>query len=60
MRVRPFGERERAELKGLARCEVSRVSERIRMILLSSKGYSVPQIADIFECDAASVRTHLD
>lgn len=58
--VRPLDERERAELKRLARREVGRVSERIRMILLSSKGYSVSQIADIFECDAASVRTWIE
>lgn len=58
--VRPLDERERAELKRLARREVGRVSERIRMILLSSKGYSVPQIADIFECDAASVRAWIE
>lgn len=58
--VRPLEERERAELKRLARREVGRVSERIRMILLSSKGYSVPQIADIFECDQASVRTWIE
>jgi hypothetical protein len=58
--VRPLDERERTELKRLARREVGRVSERIRMILLSSKGYSVPQIADIFECDAASVRSWIE
>jgi hypothetical protein len=44
--VRPLDERERAELKRLARREVGKVSERIRMILLSSKGYSVPRTAD--------------
>lgn len=60
VRVRPLDERERAELKRLARREVGRVSERIRIILLSSKGYSVPQIADIFECDAASVRSWIE
>ncbi len=58
--VRPLDERERAELKLLARREVGRVSERIRMILLSSKGYPVPQIADIFECDQASVRAWIE
>jgi transposase len=58
--VRPLDERERAELKRLARREVGRVSERIRMILLSTKGYSVPQIADIFECDQASVRSWIE
>jgi transposase len=60
MYVRPLSDQERQELKRLARREVGRVSERIRIILLSSKGYSVPQIADIFECDAASVRTWIE
>jgi transposase len=54
--IRPLAESERRELKRLARHEVGRVSERIRMILLSSRGYSVPRIAEIFECDAATVR----
>lgn len=60
MFVRPFNEGERQELKRLARREVGRVSERIRMILLSSKGYSVQQIADIFECDPSSVRVWIE
>jgi transposase len=54
--VRPLEEQERQQLKRLARREVGRVSERIRMILLSSRGYTVPQIATIFECDEATVR----
>lgn len=60
MFVRPLSEQERQELKRLARREVGRVSERIRIILLSSKGYTVPQIADIFECDVASVRAWIE
>lgn len=60
MFVRALNEGERQELKRLARREVGRVSERIRMILLSSKGYSVQQIADIFECDHASVRAWIE
>jgi transposase len=36
------------------------VSERIRMVLLSSRGYSVAQIAAIFECDEATVRHWLE
>lgn len=60
MFVRALSDQERAELKRLARREVGRVSEHIRMILLSSKGYSVPQIADIFECDVASVRAWIE
>jgi transposase len=54
--VRPLEGGERRELKRLARREVGRVSERIRMILLSSRGYDVPKIAEIFECDEATVR----
>ena len=54
--VRPLDERERRELKLLARREVGRVSERIRMVLLSSRGYSVPHIAQVFECDEVTVR----
>lgn len=54
--VRPLAEAERQELKRLARREVGRVSERMRAILLSSRGYSVPEIARIFECDEATVR----
>jgi len=47
-------------MKRLARREVGRVSERIRMILLSSRGYTVPQIAEIFECDEATVRNWIE
>jgi transposase len=60
MFVRPLNDQERQELKRLARREVGRVSERIRIILLSNKGYTVPQIADIFECDQASVRNWIE
>ena len=58
--VRSLQEAERRELKRLARREVGRVSERIRMILLSSRGYTVPQIAAIFECDEATVRSWIE
>jgi hypothetical protein len=54
--VRLLQDKERRQLKHLARRDVGRVSERIRMILLSSRGYTVPQIAAIFECDEATVR----
>lgn len=54
--VRPLSADERRELKRLARREVGRVSERMRMVLLSSRGYPVARIAEIFECDAATVR----
>ncbi len=54
--VRALSEAERQALKKGARREVGRVSERMRMILLSSRGYAVPEIAQIFECDEATVR----
>jgi len=58
--VRPLEEQERQQLKRLARREVGRVSERIRMILLSSRGYTVSQIAQVFECDDATVRSWIE
>lgn len=58
--VRPLVDKERRELKRLTRQEVGRVSERIRMILLSSRGYPIPQIAAIFECEEATVRSWIE
>ena len=57
--VRALTDDERRVLQDLARTEVGRVSERIRMVLLSDRRYPVPQIAAIFECDEATVRTWL-
>jgi transposase len=57
--VRPLTDDERRVLQRLAQTEVGRVSERMRMVLLSGRGYAVPQIAAIFECDEATVRTWL-
>ena len=57
--VRPLTDDERRVLQRLARSEVGRVSERMHMVLLSSRGYPVPQIAAIFDCDEATVRTWL-
>ena len=54
--VRTLADAERQELRRLARREVGRVSERMRAILLSGRGYTVPQIAAIFECDEVTVR----
>jgi transposase len=54
--VRDLSEAERRLLKQQARRTVGRVAERIRMVLLSSRGYGVPEIARIFECDEATVR----
>jgi transposase len=57
--VRPLAADERRVLRGLARTEVGRVSERVHMVLLSDRRYPVPQIAAIFACDEATVRTWL-
>lgn len=57
--VRPLTDDERRVLQRLARTEAGRVSERMRMVLLSSRRYPVPQIAAIFERDEATVRTWL-
>jgi transposase len=54
--VRTLDETERLLLRQQARRAVGRVAERIRMVLLSNRGYSVPEIARIFECDEATVR----
>jgi hypothetical protein len=51
--VRALSEEERRALRQGVRREVGRVSERMRAVLLSARGYSVPQIAGIFECDEA-------
>lgn len=57
--VRSLSQAERREMNRRARTEVGRVSERIRMVLLSDQHYSVPQIAAIFECREATVRDWL-
>jgi transposase len=57
--VRPLTDDERRVLQELARTEVGRVSERIHMVLLSGRRYTVPQIAAIFDCDEATVRSWL-
>lgn len=54
--VRTLSEAEQRALKQGVRREVGRVSERMRAVLLSARGYGVPQIAGIFECDEATVR----
>jgi len=58
--IGPLDESERRRLKQLARRAVGRVSERIRMVLLASRGYSFAQIAAIFECEEATVRHWLE
>lgn len=47
---------QRAELKQLARLAVGRICERIHFVLLSDKGLSPPQIANLFGYSQATVR----
>jgi transposase len=54
-----LSEEQRQELRRLRRRAVGRVAERAQMVLLSARGYSVGQIADIFEVGQDVVRTWL-
>ena len=58
--VRTLSEAEQKELRQGARREVGRVAERMRVVLLSARGYGVPQIATIYECDEATVRRWIE
>ncbi|HHY45721.1 MAG TPA: IS630 family transposase [Firmicutes bacterium] len=51
--------RQRDELKRFACHAVGREAFRPHMVLLSSRGYLVPQIAEIYDCDRDTVRTWL-
>jgi transposase len=59
VRIGPLSEDERKVLRGLRRRAVGRVAERAQMVLLSARGYTVPQIAEIFEVGEDTVRTWL-
>jgi transposase len=50
---------ETAELRQMARQAVGRVSERAHFVLLSGRGYSPPEIGDLFDYDVQTVRTWL-
>ena len=50
---------QRAELREIARHAIGRIALRAQMVLLSDRGYSVPQIAEIHECGCDVVRTWL-
>lgn len=48
-----------AELRQLARHAVGRVCERVHFVLLSGRGYSPPEIGELFGYDVQTVRTWL-
>ncbi len=50
---------QRRELERVSRHAVGRVALRAHMVLLSARGYSVPQIAEIHDCGHDVVRTWL-
>ncbi len=52
-------ERQRQELERVSRQAIGRIALRAQMILLSNRGYSVPQIAEIHACGQDVVRLWL-
>src|SRR5205823_2968466 len=50
---------QQAELRQVGRQAVGRVALRAQMVLLSGRGYSVPEIAEIHDCGLDVVRTWL-
>jgi transposase len=59
VKIGPLSAEQRRALNGLRRRAVGRVSQRAHMVLLSARGYTVPQIAQIFETGEDTVRTWL-
>jgi transposase len=59
IRIESLSEEQRQELRRLRRRAVGRVAERAQMVVLSARGYPVPQIAEIFEVGQDVVRTWL-
>jgi transposase len=57
--IGPLSAQQQRALKHLQRRAVGRVSQRAHMVLLSARGYSVAQIASIFEVGEDTVRTWL-
>lgn len=55
----PLSEDQRAELAQVSRQAVGRVALRAHMVLLSGRGYSVPEIARVHDCGMDVVRTWL-
>ena len=59
VRIGPLSDEQRQALERVRRRAVGRVSQRAHMVLLSARGYTVPQIAEIFEVGEDVVRTWL-
>lgn len=54
-----LSDEQKRRLQRLRRRAVGRVSQRAHMVMLSARGYAVPQIAEIFECGEDVVRDWL-
>jgi transposase len=59
VKIEPLTAEQRRALNGLRRRAVGRVSQRAHMVLLSARGDTVPQIAQICEVGQDTVRTWL-
>jgi transposase len=59
VKVGPLTDEQRRDLERVRRRAVGRVSQRAHMVLLSARGYSVQQIAEIFAVGEDVVRTWL-
>src|ERR671910_2232231 len=59
IQIGPLGDEQRRALLTLRRRAVGRVALRAQMVLLSARGYTVPQIAELFEVGPDVVRTWL-
>lgn len=59
IQIGPLPDEQRRALLTLRRRAVGRVALRAQMVLLSARGYSAPQIAEIFEVGEDVVRTWL-
>ena len=57
--IGPLSAEQRRAVNGLRRRAVGRVSQRAHRVWLSARGYTVPQIAQIFEVGEDTVRTGL-
>jgi transposase len=59
VRIGPLSAEQRRELLVVRRRAVGRVALRAQMVLLSARGYTVPQLAELFEVGQDVVRTWL-
>ena len=59
VKIGPLTDGQRRDLERVRRRAVGRVSQRAHMVLLSARGYSVPQIAEIFAVGEDVVREWL-